>query len=448
MLYTSANIVLDKLKSYITKHQLFDKSDQLALAISGGKDSVCAAYLLNALRIPFLMVHVNFNLRGTESNQDEQFVRNLSSALQFCTDVSILSVDTEEVAAEKKISIQEAAREIRYAYFSQLYSDGAFTKIITAHHQTDSLETFFINLYRKSGIAGLSGISISRNFIIRPLMCFSSLEIASYIAQNKIEYRDDSSNKQNKYLRNKIRNTIVPNIVEHLPDFESRSIESIDILKQENESLKFLLSNFSKSITKWSNGTLKIQKKPVLSFPQPTVLLYHILDKYGFNPSQCKQIGVLSEKVIGRVFESNTHRALVDRDFIFVSKLESFKPTSVLIPEPGTYAYNSGKFVISKLSKANFSEDKLVECVHLPKDLFPLTLRCWQKGDRIQPLGMKGSKLVSDFFIDEKINLTDKEKTPLLCSNDEVIWIVGHRISEKIKIDKLDDIHQLSFTFE
>ena len=448
MLNTSANIVLDKLKSYITKHQLFDKSDQLALAISGGKDSVCAAHLLNNLKIPFLMVHVNFNLRGEESDGDEKFVSQLANELEYCSNLFKLSADTQTHAAERKISIQEAARQIRYDYFTELYTNGSLTKLITAHHKTDSLETFFINLYRKSGIAGLTGISNKRDFIIRPLLCFSSDEIESYTSKNNIEFREDSSNSQTKYLRNTFRHLITPKIEEHLPDFESRSLESIEILKQENESLTYLLENYAKSISIYKNGQFSIQKNAVYSFPQPTVLLYSILDKFGFNPTQCKQIGVLKRDSIGKMFYSKTHQALVDRELIIVSEILDNLELSLKISDPGTYQFGSKTLIIKKVNDATFSSNKFEECVQLSADIFPLTLRKWKQGDRFQPLGMKGSKLISDFFIDEKINLNEKGEITMLCSNNEVLWVAGHRISEKVKIEDTRDIYQLSLIFE
>jgi tRNA(Ile)-lysidine synthase len=440
--------VLDKLKSYITKHQLFDKSDQLALAISGGKDSVCAAHLLDALNIDFIMVHVNFNLRGEESVNDEQFVQNLAKNLTSCKGFLSKSANTEEFAASNKITIQEAAREIRYSYFRELYDKGAISKLITAHHKTDSLETFFINLYRKSGISGLTGISKKRDFIIRPMLCFSSGEIASYVDQERINYREDSSNSKTKYLRNKLRHLIVPNITEHLSDFESRSLESIEILNQENESLNFLLENYSKSIITFNSNDLSIQKSAVYSFPQPTVLLYYILDKFGLNPSQCEQIGSLSRDISGKIFQSKTHQVLVDRDSIVVSKIESIVLEPIEISEEGTYNFGSALFTLKKVSQANFSSDKYQECIQLPSNLFPLTLRNWSQGDRFQPLGMKGTKLISDFLIDEKISLTQKGKIPLVCSKDEVLWVAGYRISEKIKISDLTNIYHLSLIFE
>ncbi|PCJ63115.1 MAG: tRNA lysidine(34) synthetase TilS [Bacteroidetes bacterium] len=440
--------MLDRLKSYISKHKLFDKSDQLALAISGGKDSVCAAYLLNALNIEFLMVHVNFSLRGDESDNDEKFVLDLAVKLEMCTGIFVKKADTTTFAKLNKLSIQEAAREIRYQYFNELKTQQLYTKIITAHHTSDSLETFFINLYRKSGIRGLTGIQPIRNFVIRPLMAFSSLDIVNYIEENEIEFREDSSNNNTKYLRNSFRKAILPQIFKKLPDFEKRSLESIAILKQEQESLNYLLSAHSDSISTVENSKLKIQKNAVLSFPQPTVLLYHILDKFGFNPSQCKQIGIACRAENGKVFETDTHNLVIDRKHLIVLPKSVSKNYALEILTYGEFQVQNIYLKIEAVSHITFDNNKLSECVHLPTNFFPLTLRTWSTGDWFQPLGMQGTKLVSDFFIDEKINILEKQNIPLLCRQNEVLWIVGYRISEKLKITDNKDIYHLSLIFE
>jgi tRNA(Ile)-lysidine synthase len=443
-----ANIVLKGIKNDILSHQLFDEADQIGLAISGGKDSVAVAHLLNECGVSFCMVHVNFGLRGAESDGDETFLHQLAQDLKYCTSLLTKKVDTKKYVSEHKISTQEAARELRYSYFEELYQTHCFTKLITAHHAADQVETFFINVYRKSGINGLRGIPPSRDYIIRPFLSVTQSEIISYINEHNITYREDSSNGNSQYLRNKFRNKILPAIAQELPDFENRTLGSISILQKESELFKVLIDKEIKQIVNHTDAGITIQKKGVLSFPHGSVILYNIIDKYLFNFSQCEQIIASIQGESGKSFYSETHQIAIDRDLIYLVPLKSKLQDGIEIHGEGTYSLCSTSITLKRVQEVVFEKSANVEYVELHPSCFPLQWRFWQQGDRISPLGMQGSKLVSDVFIDLKIPNPSKSSIPLLCSEKDVLWIAGYRLSDKVKVKSYNHLYQIYLTFD
>jgi tRNA(Ile)-lysidine synthase len=437
--------VLTKLKSFIEENQLFNKSDQIGLAISGGRDSVCAAYMLNELKISFVMVHVNFDLRGEESENDQKFVEQLSKKLAHCTGLKTIKKNAKDYAKEYKLSIQEAAREIRYSYFDELKKSNHFDKLITAHHQNDLVETFFINLYRKSGINGLKSIPIKRGYIIRPFLAFSSDEINAYLTNHTIKYRDDSSNQNLKYLRNTIRKKVIPSIEESMPEFINNTVHSIDILKAENDTLEHLLSREISKIISSDSENLYIAKKQLLNFPHPSVMLYRILDDYHFNFDQCNQIIACIDGIPGKLFSSITHQLVVDREQIILNTKKKSQATPLIIKKEGHYMFSNHSITIKKVTHWEFKKDKKEEIMQISPSMFPLTIRNWKSGDRFTPLGMKGSKSLSDFFIDQKINLMEKSEIPLICSKDKILWVMGHQISDLVKVSGTQNIYRVLY---
>ena len=437
--------MLTKLKSFIEENQLFNKSDQIGLAISGGRDSVCAAYMLNELKISFVMVHVNFDLRGEESENDQKFVEQLSKKLAHCSGLQTIKKNAKDYAKEYKLSIQEAAREIRYSYFNELKKSNHFDKLITAHHQNDLVETFFINLYRKSGINGLKSIPIKRGYIIRPFLAFSSDEINAYLTNHAIKYRDDSSNQNLKYLRNTIRKKVIPSIEESMPQFINNTVQSIDILKAENDTLEHLLSREISKLTSSDSENLYIAKKQLLNFPHPSVMLYRILDDYRFNFDQCNQIIACIDGIPGKLFSSITHQLVVDREQIILNTKNENSIESITIEKEGNYFFSNYSISLERVNEWTYNTNKEEEVIQIPPHMFPLTIRNWKTGDRFTPLGMKGSKLLSDFFIDQKINVLEKSKTLLLCSNDNVLWVIGYQISDLVKVSGVKNIYRTSF---
>lgn len=430
-----AKNVLEKLESFIQQHQLFQLSDQLALAVSGGKDSVFAAHALNELGYSFKLVHCNFKLRGEESDQDQDFVEQLAAELSNCNGFITKSFNTSKIVENQRSSIQAVARQLRYAFFQELYDKGEFDYLITAHHKDDVIETFMINLYRVSGLKGLSGIPMSRDFYRRPLLDIRAEDIKQYVVDHGIVYREDRSNSDNKYLRNQFRNEILPQVSKTLPDFAERVSRSISILLQEEKLLDHFIAELEDScVMKQADNSHTIDIERVVTYPHAAVILYRILEKYAFNIDQCRQI--LNSRHSGSEFHSATHRALLSRNIL---KLEEIKdqlvPEQVVISEPGSY--NFGEYEISllehELSEVDFQQPDTYY-LDLNTLSFPLILRTWQSGDKIKPLGLDGHKLVSDIFIDLKIDTWQKELLPILEHKGEIIWIDGYRIAESAKI--------------
>ena len=447
LLCIRAKNVLEKLKSFIKEHKLFDKTDQIAIAISGGKDSVFAAYVFNELKLPFTLVHCNFKLRGQESNEDEQFVSTLATNLKYCQGIFTKSFDTEKQSQKNGTNIQETARTSRYNYFTELYTQKIFTKIITAHHKNDAVETFFINLNRGSGINGLKSIPISRDFIIRPLLAIDSNEIAEYLKTKEIEFKEDSSNKTNKYLRNKLRNKIIPSLKNEFPNFENRVTQSIGILQEENQLLNYFVEQTVSELSDFESIStpFKIAKNSLLAYPQASILLYRLLDKCGYNFKTCNQILDRNIKS-GAMFYSSTHELTLDRQTILVQPLVDPLHVEINISKAGIFQHPFGELTISKTISKEFNQLKTEETVKIPPDLFPLVLRPWKTGDRINPLGLKGTIVIIDFFSDINLDTFTKTTTPSLCKGTNILWVCGHRISEDLKITTSDNMYNISIS--
>lgn len=440
-----AKNVQQRLENYIDQHQLIDKSDKLAIAVSGGKDSVAAAHLFNNLKRSFVIVHCNFKLRAEQSDGDEKFVIELGEKLEYCSAVYNTSFDTQDYCLQHKLSIQEAARKLRYDYFQSLYNKGVFSKLITAHHQSDQLETFFINLYRGSGIKGLAGIPIQRSYIIRPMMAFNSDEISDYIDTNKIEFREDESNASNKYLRNKIRNQLLPKINQDLPNFSTRVESSLDALKSGSDLLMYLADLQRDTLIKSDveSGFFKLELSEIDNYPHRAVFLFYLLDKYGFSLNQCEQI--LASDKTGATFYSTDFKAVINRGQLLIGN-KTTQDLNLYIQGIGEYLVDTYKLTLTSTSKADFNADPFNEIVDMSSIEFPLNLRNWQEGDFIQALGMEGKKLLSDFMIDNKLSVLEKSRLKVLAKGKEVFWIIGHRISDKWKItDSTQEYCKLAF---
>jgi len=442
--------VLNSLNTFIQNHQLFDKSDKLGIAISGGKDSVALAYMLNALDYSFVLIHCNFLLRGEESDGDEAFVHELAEILPNCTELFVKQFETEEYALENGINIQIAARELRYHYFDELYKKNTITRLLTAHHNTDVIETFFINLKRGSGIKGLKSIPIKRDYIVRPFMDFSSDEIIKYLSDNGIAYREDSSNSTNKYLRNKLRNVVLPQLQNALPNLGRSIVKTTRILAEENELLNYFLDDVKSKICLTNEqNVVTISKSKLFSYPQSNVILYYLLDKFGFNYSQCRQIIESCSGESGKQFYSTHFELLVDREELILQPKVKITTSQILIYGEGVFKLDNAQLIVKKMEgELHFNNDPFEEIVSIDESMFPLTLRYWQQGDFIHPLGMTGKKSLSDFFIDTKTPVFEKQNTPLICNQKNVLWVCGKRISNHIKAQKNVNLYLLNIIFD
>ena len=420
------NKFLDNIKN----ESLFSKKDKLIVAISGGADSVALVNLLHRLNFNFQMAHCNFNLRGEESDKDENFVRDLSKNISV--PLHVKHFNTDKFAKENKMSIQMAARELRYNWFEELRIKTNSDYIVVAHHKDDDVETFFINLIRGSGIRGFLGMHKKKNNIVRPLLDFRRIEIESYLKEQNQEYRTDSSNADIKYLRNNIRKHLVPLIQDMNPSFDRTFSNEIKYLNEVFEVFENRIENIKSNIFSESCGIIKINKEKLDSYQEKNVVLREILIPYSFKETDKIMDSIYSES--GKIFYSETHKLLIDRIEILITEKKDSEVFSVEIKEETNQITTPLMLKFSTLKSTEISNKKAIATLDFDKLQFPLVLRKWEVGDYFLPLGMRGKKKLSDFFIDEKFSRFEKEECYLITSNSEIVWIVGHRISETFKI--------------
>lgn len=418
--------MLTKFQHHITTNfpQLKDK--KLLLAVSGGIDSMVLLDLLNKLRFNICVVHCNFQLRGKESDGDEMLVR------EICQDsyipYFIESFDTLEFAKENKLSIQLAARKLRYDWFQEIISLG-FDYVLTAHHLDDNVETFLINFTRGTGLEGLTGIPAQNGNIIRPLLPFSREEIENYALENKIQWREDSSNASDKYFRNKIRHDIVPILKELNTGFLDSFQNTLHHLQQAESLVDDASKLVYEKVVVEKENRLEIHLKPLLEFKNYKAYLYQWLKNYGF--SAWNDIYDLVEAQSGKQVFSETHVLLKDREKLILSERKSTDKSEVFIIESLDSKVNIPlKLRFCKVVNI-FESDSNCIFVDESKLKFPLTIRKWQEGDYFYPSGMNGKKKLSKYFKDEKYSLLDKENQWLLCSEDQIVWVIGKRADNR-----------------
>ena len=427
--------MLEHFKSNISKNKLFGKTDKLLLAFSGGIDSVVLAMLLKEAGYHFELAHCNFKLRGKESDADEKFSKDLAGKLNL--KIHSHQFKTKEYVKRSKLSVQMAARELRYSWFMDLVKKNKYNYVLTAHHANDAVETILINLIRGTGINGLQGIPQKQNLIVRPLLFATKNEIQTYAKKNKLNFRNDSSNDEVKYKRNFLRHEIIPGLKKLNPSLESTFENNIRLFKQTAVVLKQFISSKKKEIVTSKKQNLKIDLKKLLKEESAELLLFEWLHPFGFNAAQAEQIfKSLHTKLTGKLFFSSTHKALIDRDFIFVELQEPKTSKSEYILK-GISDFKKLPFAL----EANLSSDKKIISgkkiaqIDFKKPLFPMKLRKWQQGDKFMPLGMQGFKKISDFLINQKLSRFEKENIWLLLNKNEVVWVVGQRLDDRYKIN-------------
>ena len=421
----------NKIQNYIIEKSLFSKENKLILGISGGADSVCLMHLLLELDYNFELAHCNFNLRGDESDEDEIFVRKLAKEYQL--ELHVKHFDTQNYANENKVSVQMAARDLRYAWFYDLLLSENAKYIAIAHHANDDIETFFINLVRGSGLKGLLGIKAKTDSIVRPLMAVSRAEIEQFLKKNDISFREDSSNTSLKYLRNKIRHELIPLLTEMNPSIQKTISDEIKILEGVAEVYYKQIERIKKEMIQNEEAIIQLKISDLLALKPINNYLYELLKPYGF--STIDRIVESLKGQSGKQFFSSTHKLLVDREFIFISELD-IKQNELIIIQENTNSIKSPIHLnFSKSDNIKWQDDLSSAQVDFEKLQFPLTLRKWKDGDKFIPLGMKTFKKLSDFFIDNKFSLLDKNKQWLLCSGKDVVWVVGHRIDNRYKLE-------------
>lgn len=431
--------MLQAFKAYISSAGLFSQSDRILLAVSGGVDSIAMVRLFKDAGFNFGIAHVNFGLRGAESNGDEQFVRNIAD--QAGAPFYIKYFDTKQFAAEHKISIQMAARDLRYAWFDEILDEYNYTFVATAHHLDDQAETFFINILRGTGISGMHGILPKQGRVIRPLMFTTRDKILLFAKEMNLDWREDRSNNSRKYLRNKLRLDVLSELYKINPQFSIKLNESITHLRDVESIFNNHMAGITADLVQHSPEGTMISIDWVYEYEPHDTYLFELLKPYGFSYPVVKEIVRSLDTFSGKVFYSTTHRLLRDRENFIIQPLKDLSTdpfySEVLyidqgmtnLDHPVCLCFNQTDR-IDELPMGKAS----IACLDMDKLEFPLKLRRWEKGDWFVPLGLKGKKKLSDFFIDQKVSLADKEKTWLLISGNDIAWVIGKRIDNRFRI--------------
>ena len=424
--------MLKQFQKHLNKNFPFLTKSNVLIASSGGIDSTVLAHLFHQLNLNCSLAHCNFSLRGKESDLDETFVKNLGSFLNF--PVYTKTFDTKKHATEQGVSIQMAARELRYAWFEKTAKKHKAAYILTGHHKDDVVETVLINLTRGTGLDGLTGIPEINGTIVRPLLPFSREEIQRYAEKHKIVWREDESNSSTKYVRNKIRHDIVPILKELNPNFLESFDTTLHNLKESQALIQDRIARLKEHVITYNeNGILSISIKKIEELKSPKANLYEILKPYGFTNS--KDATRLLKAQSGKQLFSKTHRLLKNREELLLSDLQKNTEETFVIPKNSTQ--------ITQPIALNFSEVEApgefsTTTAYIDKKKLnnALVVRKWQKGDYFYPIGMNGKKKLSNYFKDEKLSLLEKEEVWLLCDGNDIVWIIGKRLDNRYKISK------------
>lgn len=423
-----------QVQQYIIENQLLGEYSKVIVGVSGGADSVALLDILHALNYECVVAHCNFHLRGEESNRDAFFVEELCQ--RYNLKYERIDFDTEVYAEIHSISIEMAARDLRYNWFEQLRIIHMADRIAVAHHRDDSVETILLNLVRGTGIRGLTGISPQNGYVVRPLLCMSREDILSYLKERRISHVEDSTNNEDLYTRNKIRLNIIPLLESINPSAKESIMRTAENLRQVETIYRYYIEQVKSDIL--NEDCIDIQK--LIRYIEPEAVLYEILSPYNFNPATVRQIFESLISQPGKIFYSDTHKLVRDRDSYIIKKKENLTIDSYTVQENDsviTFPLQMNIQIIEPDDEFLIEKDKDILYLDKSKVSFPLTIRRWKQGDWFIPFGMKGKKKVSDYFSDNKFSIFDKEEAWLLCSiKDEILWIVGERTDDRFKIDE------------
>jgi tRNA(Ile)-lysidine synthase len=426
-----------KFTDFIDQNSLFERNGTLLAAVSGGMDSVLMVHLLLSSGYKFAIAHCNFQLRGTEADADQAFCKQL--AQQCNVPFHTINFDTQNYATANKISIQMAARNLRYQWFEQIRQQHNYTAIALAHHQNDAIETILLNLVRGTGIAGLHGILPKNGWLVRPMLFLSRQEIEKLVADNKYPYVEDSSNASVKYARNMLRHEVVPALKKLNPGLEKTFENNLQHFRDMETLLELRVAELKAQLFTYRDGDVFLSIDAVKALNPQRLLLFKLLQDFGFNETAVDDLVSALNKHSGRVFESGSFKLILDRDVLIITpgnKLEN-QEISIAIAD---HAINYGTYKLTMLHDDTpliIKDNSLAVSVDADKLSYPLSIRAWQQSDSFYPLGMKTKKKLSDFFIGLKIPLHQKGQMPLLINgNGEIIWVGGARLDDRYKVTK------------
>ena len=439
-----------KVQNYIEKQGLLLPGAKIIVGVSGGTDSVVMLHILQKLGYKCIIAHCNFHLRTNESDRDEIFVRNLADEMKLAC--LVIEFETIKFAGKHKISIEMAARKLRYEWFDEMLRKHEAQAIAIAHNADDNIETLLMNLVRGTGIKGLTGIPVKNGFVVRPLLSCSRNEIENYLIENGLNFVEDSTNASSDYKRNKFRNEIIPLLEEINPSVRQSLYQTIDRFAGINSIYQQSIEKIKSEIVQITEKGFTIDIEKLQKQLQTQTVLYEILFPYGFHTAVIEQINCSLNSESGKLFHSESHSLLKDRKFLIINPIiqndkqvfsisketnELFQPLHLKISRFDLYQ----DFIVSKISNCIQIDEKKIQ--------YPLTLRHWNEGDTFYPFGMNQRKKVSDFFTDKKMNLFDKKQCWLLLSGEDIVWIVGKRIDNRFRVtDKTNKIIQIEIIQE
>jgi tRNA(Ile)-lysidine synthase len=426
--------------SFINKNQLFSKQDKLLLALSGGKDSVALFHLLKNLAFDFEVAHCNFRLRKEASDADEKFVKELCGHEIVC---HVKHFDTIGYSKINQMSTQMAARELRYAWFKELIFERNLNYLLTAHHLNDRIETLLFSLTKGTGPKGILGIPLKSNLLRRPLLFCSSTRIQEFLKENSYTWNEDSSNAETKYSRNKIRHKVIPELKIINPGLEDTLKVNFERINQWYEMFQSQMDIFK------SKATIEGYEIDYLrNTAGAKLLMEEYLKPYGFTYQQVSAI--FEDFTPGKIYLTDFYQVNVGRTHVKLTEIIEYSDQT-LINEVGEYVLNNQLFKFELITeKPSIDQLKTVAIAFLDNAEieWPLTLRAWENGDAFRPYGMKGNKLVSDYLIDNKMEMQDKERQMVLCDQEKIVWLVGLRTSELVKIkENTEQILRISSVF-
>lgn len=424
--------------AFINDNHLFDRTKRVLLAVSGGLDSIVMAELVYRIKQPFAIAHVNFGLRGADSDADALFVEN--KAADYGVPFHLTHFDTAALAAARKVSIQMAARELRYDWFARLVQEQGYTGVATAHHLNDVLETMLFNLTRGTGLAGLRGMAPCQNGVVRPLLFATRTQLAAFADEQTLAYREDSSNADDKYARNRIRHHVVPVLTELNPGLWQTLPHTLERLRAADVLVQTELVRSWREIAVQQGSQTILLVATLDGLTELPFRLAEWLKPFGFTADQAGKMVECLTKPVGQLFASATHRVLHERAGLVLEvlpvpadyeiSLPNWPQVSVLVPNQFTLAVE----VMAKPVPFNPSVNPAVAYLDADKLKFPLTIRPWRQGDRMRPLGMGGHKLVSDVLNDMKLSRTEREQAAVLVSGHAIAWVIGRRIDHRFRV--------------
>lgn len=427
--------MLQEFIQFFKEKKLSLAGQRYLLAVSGGIDSVVLCQLSREAGLHFAIAHCNFGLRGEESERDEAFVRSLGG--RYGANVFVKKFDTAAFAEAQRLSIQEAARKLRYDWFEELRKEHGFAYTLLAHHANDNIETLLMNFFRGTGLEGLTGMPEENKDVhcFRPMLHIRRTEIEAYANEKALQWVEDSSNASSKYTRNFFRNDLIPQLRNVFPQVEENLLNNMHRFQQTAVLYNEMMNALKKKVIEVKGEEVHIPFRKLLKY-KATSLVYGIIKDYGFGEKQVEEVLKLTDALSGKYIANEAYRIIRNRAWLIIAPITVTAQTLVIEKEDEMVRFGNGELLLKKIPVEKFSLDKspLVAQLDAKEIHFPLVLRKWKKGDYFYPLGMRKKKKLARFFIDQKLSKTDKEKIWVLESHKRVVWIVGHRIDDRFKV--------------